>query len=137
MGRCVRAIDQLSRAELGTPYNAQSIWNQADPAGHVFQSVAGVRDARNNPSSGVVAIIAAPVANDACDAVTVEVFPLAASCAEAQKVILKGGEVETTLEDVRVLTDSRKRRLMLLPGAGATCIALSFNSFYGPPVSPP
>ena len=137
MGRCVRAVDQLSRAELGTAYNAQSIWSQSDPGGHVFQSVAGVRNARNNPQAGVVAIIAAPVANNACDAVTVEVYPLAASCTDVQKLILKGGEVETTLQDVRVLTDGQKRRLLLLPGAGATCVALSLNSFYGPTGGPP
>lgn len=131
--RCVPAVDQLARSALTSPYNAQSTWNQSNPSTHVFQSVAGVRNAKNNPPSGMVAIIAAPVATEGCDAVAVEVYPLAGTCADVQKLAAKGGETETSLEDIRVITDIQKRRLFLLPGYGNTCIAVSVNSFFGPP----
>lgn len=131
MGRCTPAIDQLSRMALNVPYNAQSTWNQAAPADHVFQSVAGVKNPKNNPAGGMVAIIAAPVSNETCDAVAMEVYPLAGSCADVQKLLTKGGEIETALEDIRVITDAQKRRLFLMPGAANTCVAISINSFYG------
>lgn len=133
MGRCVPAIDQLARSALGVPYNAQSIWNQAHPAEHVFQSVAGLKNPKNNPSGGMVALIGAPVGNEGCDAVAVEVYPLAGTCAEVQRVMAKGGEVETSLEDIKVISDPQKRRLFLMPGFGNSCIAVSVNSFFGPP----
>ncbi len=131
LGRCVPAVDQLARMALGSPYNAQSTWNQTAPADHVFQSVAGVKNPKNNPPGGMVAMVVAPVTAETCDAVAVEVYPLAGSCADVQKLMMKGGEIETALEDVKVITDPQKRRLFLMPGASNTCVAVSVNSFYG------
>jgi hypothetical protein len=105
--QCVGAVDQVSKAALLTEYNAQSLWNQANPSQHVFQSVAGIKNTRNNPSTGMVAIIAAPTAADKCDAVAVEVYPLAGTCTDVQKLMAKGGEVETSLEDLKVITDAQ------------------------------
>jgi hypothetical protein len=131
IGQCGQAMSQVSRATLITAYNAQSLWNQAAPTQHVFQSVAGISNPKNNPSDGLIAIVAAPLAAEKCDIVAVEVYPLAGSCSDVQKLMAKGGEVETSLEQIKVLTDAQKRRLFLMPGFANTCIAVSVNSFFG------
>lgn len=131
MGRCTSAVDQLSRMALNMPYNAQSTWNQTAPADHVFQSVAGVMNAHNNPPGGLVAIVAAPVPGETCDAVAMEVYPLAGSCDDMQRLLTRSGTVETALEGIKVLADAQKRRVFLMPGASNTCVAVSVKSFYG------
>lgn len=132
IGQCIPGTTQVAQGALAAPSNAQSTWNQVAPTQHVFQSVVGIKNSRNNPPGGMVAIIAAPLPNDKCDVVAMEVYPLAGSCAEVQRVMAKGGEVETALEDIKVITDVQKRRLFLMPGFGNTCVAVSVNSFFAP-----
>ena len=129
---CEAGVNAASRKSLITAYNAQSQWNILDPSHHVFQSVAGVKNARNNPASGMVAIIAAPILDGKCDTVAVEVFPLAKSCADVQRLIAKGGEVETGLEDIRVLIGDDKHRVFLMPAAGNTCVAVTVDTTFAP-----
>lgn len=131
--QCIPAIDQIARGALTAPYNAQSTWNQSNPALHVFQSIAGIKNPRNNPASGLVALVAAPLTSERCDVVAMEVYPLAGACPDVQKIMTKGGEVETALEDLKVITDPQRRRLILIPGYANTCVAVSVNSFFGPP----
>jgi hypothetical protein len=130
--QCQNNVDALARRALTTTYNAQSMWNVNDPAHHVFQSVAGVHNPKNAPPSGMVAIIAAPLAPEKCDTVAVEVFPLAKNCADIQRLMTKGGEVETGLEDIKIITGTDQRRVFLMPGFGNTCVAVTVNSLYGP-----
>lgn len=130
--QCKTGVDQVSRQALNAPYNAQSVWSQVDPTHHVFQSVAGVKNPKNAPPSGMVAIIAAPLAPEKCDTVAVEIYPLAKSCPEVQKMLARGGEVETSLEDIKVITDLQKRRVFLMPAFNDTCVAVTVNSFFGP-----
>lgn len=131
-------IDQLARAAATVPYNAQSIWNPIAPDQHMFQSVLGLSNPKNKPSAGVSALVAAPVASGGCDAVTVEVYPLAVNCEQAATAFAKGGEVRTQLKEVKIVTDAQQRRVILIPGFANTCVAMAVDTVFGPtPPAPP
>ena len=130
LGQCSTVLDKMSREIIRGAYNVQSGWNLKDPGGHVFQSVAGLRNPANRPENALAAFIAAPLANSDCDGVAVQVYPLALPCAAVQEVAQQGGQQLANLEGVRVVLDQHGSRLFLLPGTGSTCIAVSVKSYF-------
>ncbi len=131
LGQCANVLEKMSREIIRGPYNVQSGWNLKEPAGHVFQSVAGLRTPGNRPENALAAFIAAPLANSDCDGVAVQVYPLPLPCGAVQDVAQQGGQQIANLEGVRVVLDAKKARLFLLPGGGANCIAISVKSYFG------
>ena len=130
LGQCSNVLEKMSREIIRGPYNVQSGWNLREPAGHVFQSVAGLRNPGNRPENALAAFIAAPLGGD-CDGVAVQVYPLQLPCGAVQDAAQQGGQQIANLEGVRVVLDARKARLFLLPGGGANCIAVSVKSYFG------
>jgi hypothetical protein len=130
LGQCSSVLEKMSREIIRGPYNVQSGWNLREPAGHVFQSVAGLRNPGNRPENALAAFIAAPLGGD-CDGVAVQVYPLPLPCGAVQDVAQQGGQQIANLEGVRVVLDAKKARLFLLPGGGANCIAVSVKSYFG------
>jgi hypothetical protein len=129
--QCIGAIDKMSRDVLNKDYNIQSGWDRQNPTQHTFQSVAILNNPRAKPADGLAAIVATPTPNGACDGVTLQVFPLAGSCARAL-TILKGPTGKAIpLKDARIVFDSNGRRFFLLPGFADTCIAVAVDSTFG------
>ena len=133
LGVCEGMLDKMSREIFRGPHAVQSGWNIKDPPNHVFQSVAGLRNASNKPPNALAALIAAPNPVRDCDGVAVQVYPLAIPCAAVQETAQKGGETIANLEGVRVVLDARKARLFFLPGGGATCVVVSVTSYFSAP----
>ena len=131
LGQCAAVLERMSHEIIRGPANVQSGWNLKDPSGHVFQSVAGLRNPGNRPENALAAFIAAPLANSDCDGVAVQVYPLPQPCGLVQDVAQKGGQQIADLEGVRVVLDAHQSRLFLLPGGAATCIAVSVKSYFG------
>ena len=129
LGQCSNVLEKMSREIIRGPYNVQSGWNLREPAGHVFQSVAGLRTPGNRPENALAAFIAAPLGGD-CDGVAVQVYPLPLPCGAVQDVAQQGGQQIANLEGVRVVLDAKNARLFLLPGGGANCIAVSVKSYF-------
>ncbi len=134
LDKCAPMLDSMSRETLTTTYDIQSGWHPGAPASHVFQSVAALHRPGNVPDDGLAALIAAPLASGACDGVIVQVFPLAGDCAQAQTLLVaSGGKTFGPLLDARIMVDSARRRLFLLPGYANTCIAVAVDSRFAPP----
>ena len=133
LGQCAPVLERMSREIIRGAYNVQSGWNLKDPTGHVFQSVAGLRNPGNKPPNALAALIAAPNPLKECDGVSVQVYPLSVPCSAVQETAQKGGEQIASLEGVRVILDARKTRLFLLPGAGPTCVVVSIISYFSAP----
>ena len=130
LGQCSTVLEKMSREIIRGAYNVQSGWNLKDPGGHVFQSVAGLRNPANRPENALAAFIAAPLANNDCDGVAVQVYPLSLPCGAVQDVAQQGGQQIANLEGVRVVLDAHRSRLFLVPGTGGTCIAVSVKSYF-------
>ena len=128
---CVPVLSAMAGETLTAAYDVQSGWHRTDPSHHVFQSVAGLQAPANKPPDSFVALIAAPGTAGGCDGVSVQVLPLAGTCDTARKVIERGGKQIGTLLASQIMVDASGKRLILLPGAGDTCIAISVDSRFG------
>jgi len=131
MTNCVPALAAMARDTLTAHYDVQSGWHRTDPARHVFQTVAGVSAPANNPPDSFAALIAAPVSAGGCDGVSIQVLPLAGTCQTARKVIETGGKSLGGLLGSQIMLDAAGKRIILLPGAANTCIAISVDSRFG------
>ena len=131
LAQCGRIIDRMAGQTILTPnYTQSSLWHAADPGKHVFQSIAGL-SMPNAPPDTFVSLIAAPVAPGVCDGVAMQVIPLAVDCAAAETAVRgTGGQTIFPLRNSKVMLDSNRDRMMLLPGANNTCIALSVKSYF-------
>jgi hypothetical protein len=125
---CVPALSAMAHDTLTSNYDVQSGWHRGDPTHHVFQTIAGLNAPANTPPDSFVALIAAPVSAGGCDGVSVQVLPLAGTCDTAQEVIQKDGKSLGALLGTRLMLDSKGKRLILLPGAANTCIAITVES---------
>ncbi|CAM5771163.1 hypothetical protein LMIY3S_03416 [Labrys miyagiensis] len=132
MTSCVPLLGQMSKSVLTANYNIQAGWNRQDPANHIFQSVAILNSPANVPPDGLAAIVAAPMPRG-CEGVTLQVFPLAGSCALAEKNILASGKKLGTLLKGSILLDAQGHRLFLVPGFSNTCIAVAVDTVFGTP----
>ena len=130
---CAPMLAAMSRDTLTSSYDVQSGWHRTDPAGHVFQSVAGLNNPANTPPDSFAALIAAPAGTGGCDGVSVQILPLAGTCDTAQRVIETGGKAAGLLLNARIMLDGAGKRLILLPGFANTCIAISVESHFSPP----
>ena len=131
MTACAPMLSAMAHDTLTSAYDVQSGWHRGDPTHHVFQTVAGLNTPANAPPDSFVALIAAPVGDGNCDGVSVQILPLAATCAIAQKVIETGGKSLGALLGSQIMVDGAGKRLILLPGAANTCIAISVDSRFG------
>ncbi|MEI7932168.1 MAG: hypothetical protein WCI21_03825 [Alphaproteobacteria bacterium] len=132
--QCGAIIDKMTANSIGGPYAQSSMWHTQDTNKHVFQSVAGIT-LPSSPQDALAALISAPLPGNVCDGVAVQVIPLAVDCANAENLVKNGGGgLALMLRNTRVMLDANRDRLMLLPGASNTCIAVSVKSyFYGDP----
>jgi len=128
---CVPALSAMAHDTLTSNYDVQSGWHRGDPTHHVFQTIAGLNAPANTPPDSFVALIAAPVSAGGCDGVSVQVLPLAGTCTTAQEVIQKSGKNLGALLGTRLMLDAGGKRLILLPGAANTCIAITVDSRFG------
>ena len=123
----------MARQTLTHTYDVQSGWSRTDPAHHVFQSVAALTTPGNNPPDGLAALIAAPVTAGGCDGVVMQIYPLASDCQAAQRAMLKDGRLLAPMLTTRIMLDGRGNRVILLPAAKDTCIAVSVDTRFGTP----
>jgi hypothetical protein len=123
----------MAGASIGTVnFTTQSMWHTADPGKHIFQSVVGIA-MPNTPSDSLAALVTAPIAPNTCEGVATQVIPLAQDCNTVEASIRAGsggGGQLRPLRGVRVLLDSNSDRVLLLPGAKDTCIAISVKSYF-------
>ena len=133
IGQCAPILDLMSKQSLTQAYDVQSGWSRADPAHHIFQSVAASTTPGNVPPDGVTALVAAPVTGGGCDGVSLQVFPLAGDCPSAMKTMLKDGKLLAPLMNTRIMVDGRGNRVFLLPAYRDTCIAVSVDTRFGTP----
>jgi hypothetical protein len=120
MDTCAPVLSAMSHETLTSAYDVQSGWHRADPAHHVFQTVAGLKTPANTPPDSFVALIAAPGSASGCDGVSVQVLPLAGTCETAQKVLETNGKRLGALLGSQIMVDGAGKRLILLPGAANT-----------------
>jgi len=128
MTDCVPALTAMAHDTLTSNYDVQSGWHRGDQVHHVFQTIAGLNAPANTPPDSFVALIAAPVSAGGCDGVSVQVLPLAGACDTAQEVIQKDGKNLGALLGTKLMLDGKGKRLILLPGAANTCIAITVES---------
>ena len=128
---CAPALAAMAHNTLTSTYDVQSGWHRGDPTHHLFQTIAGLNAPANTPPDSFVALIAAPVSAGGCDGVSVQVLPLAGTCETAQEVIQKSGKNLGALLGTRLMLDANGKRLILLPGAANTCIAITVESRFG------
>ena len=129
--QCAGVVNKMSRETLTRTYDVQSGWNREAPTQHVFQSVAVLNSPKNIPQDGLVALVATPTPNGACDGVALQVFPLAGDCDSVKKVLENGGSTARPILNTQIMFDPTGKRLFLLPGLGKTCIAVAVDSTFG------
>ena len=128
---CAPMVERMSREALTSDYNVQSGWSLKDPPHHVFQSVAGLKYPKNNPSNALAAIIAAPLGENECDGVVVQVYPLGVACEVASVKAQAGGRALADLLNIKVVLNAAATRLFFMPGFGKTCVVVSVVSYFG------
>jgi hypothetical protein len=130
---CAPMIDRMVTESVNAPNVSQatqqtSLWATQNAERHIFQSVIGVSQP-GNPPDALVAVVAAPLSPTACDGAAVRIYPLAVPCDTADAAVRNGGQFLFMLKNTRVLLDANRQRLMLLPGANNTCIAVAVESY--------
>jgi hypothetical protein len=129
--QCTGVMNKMSRETLTRTYDVQSGWNREAPTQHVIQSVAVLNSPKNVPQDGLVALVATPTPNGACDGVALQVFPLAGDCDSVKKVLENGGSTARPILNTQIMFAPDGKRLFLLPGVGKTCIAVAVDSTFG------
>jgi len=129
--QCADVMSKMSRETLTRTYDVQSGWNREAPAQHVFQSVAVLNSPNNIPQDGLVALVATPTPNGACDGVALQVFPLAGDCDSVTKALQSGGSTARPILNTQIILAQNGKRLFLLPGVAKTCIAVAVDSTFG------
>lgn len=129
MAQCGQLLDKMSTQTVNGQAEQTSGWLAKDPSKHIFQSVIGISQP-GTPPDALATLAVAPMVGNTCEGVATGVYPLPVDCNTADLAVRNsGGKMLSTLKNVRVMLDGNGERLMLLPGAKDTCIAISAKSF--------
>ncbi|CAH1670057.1 hypothetical protein [Chelatococcus asaccharovorans] len=123
---CTPIVNHLGNMAADTDYAVQSVWNRDQPNAHMFWQLMGLsysgRPGLNKASS---ILVAAPMSENQCEGVLVQVIPSPRSCeAIGASLGKEGGRALEGLVGVRNIMTVRGERVMLLPSA-KSCVIVS------------